>query len=483
MSRDAFHVQIWSHGQVQGLRKTIPLLSGFGESVRYLEFYYHCARPMLSSNFDNNFWSRTTLQLASSEPAVRHALIALGYLTSTEPGSLRHARSRSAGQPESGILLHHYNKSVRALLDRIRTTAPTPEVELVTCLLYVCMEYIRGNYHAAYTHLINGQKIILELREGKERRDSSISLSLVSTEAATTTATSCTSPLIEDELDPIFTRALASAMIFGVHYHLPVPPLRELTGLQFQNIREAQILAHELRNQSIHHLFHMGRRFLDSPEKPFTAEELLQNELLISCQRAWHIALERYRSEHQLSGADELVVSAMLMHHHITNIWVRCCKEIRQTLFDDHLEAFKSILYHAELLLNSMDLSATQPAAKFTFEISVIPSLSFVATRCRCPITRRKAVALLARNPPREGLWDAEQHILLARRAIELEEQELDPTTGWPVEKARLWSAVVAADMNDKGGFWASFQPVTWVHERTPNGKPRLLQEYFVWYV
>jgi hypothetical protein len=461
----------------------MPLWSGIGESVRYLEFYYHCARPMLSTNFDNDFWSRTTLRLASSEPAVRHALIALGYLTSTESGSLRHARSRFAGQRESGVLLHHYNKSVRALLDRMDNTTHTPEVELVTCLLFVCMEYLRGNYHAAYTHLINGQKIILELREEKKRRDSSLSLSSESTTSAATTAASCTSTLIEEELEPMFTRALASAMMYGVRYQLHIPPLQELTGIRFQNMREAQIHAHELRNRSILHLFRMGRRSLESPEAPFTAEELLENELLLSCQRAWYIALESYRIKHQLSDADALVISAMLMHHHITNIWVRCCKEINETLFDDHLETFKTILHHAELVLNAMDLNATQPVAKFTFEISVIPSLSFVATRCRCPITRRKALALLARNPPREGLWDAEQHFMMARRAIELEEQDLDPTTGWPVEEARLWSAVVAADMNHKGGFWASFQPVTWVHERTSAGMPKILQEYFVWYV
>ena len=66
---------------------------------------------------------------------------------------------------------------------------------------------------------------------------------------------------------------------------------------------------------------------------------------------------------------------------------------------------------------------SSKAAAHFTFEISIIPYLFFAATYCRCPITRRECVALLERNPPREGLWDAKQCAVLARRTIEIEEE------------------------------------------------------------
>jgi hypothetical protein len=475
-------MQIWSHRSVAGPEKTIQLLSGLDGSARYIEFYFRCARPMLASTFDNDFWSRTALQMAFAEPSVRHALIALGYLHSTEPGSMSHARSRFAGQRESGILLHHYNESIRGLLDRMSEPSYTPEVGLVTCLLFVCMEFLRGNHHTAYRHLTSGMKMIFDLDE-KKRRDSFISLPMDMPESVLITASCCKSTLVENELKPIFTRALASAMMYGATYQLGIPPPREQPGLRFQNIRDVQLLAHELRNQSILHIYTMTRRHMYSPEQPFTAEELEQHDLMLSCQADWYRALKTYRDEHHLSDTDELAVSALLMHHHATHVWALCSPEVNETLFDAHLEDFKAILHHAERILDSMDLKATQLAAKFTFEISLIPSLYFVATRCRCPTTRRKAVALLARKPPREGLWDAEQHLMVAQRAVELEEKEVDPETGWPVEKVRLWSCVIEAGMDHKGGFWAAFMPVIWVHERTPLGKPKILQEYFIWYV
>jgi hypothetical protein len=145
-----YQVQVWTSNQSGTLQKTVSTYSAFGNGIHYLEFYHHCVRQRLSSAFDNKFWSRITLQMAHSEPSVRHALIALGYLHSTETGSMRHARSRFAGHHESKTLLYHYNKSVRSLVDRINETAYSPEIGLVTCLLFVCMEYLRGNYHTAF---------------------------------------------------------------------------------------------------------------------------------------------------------------------------------------------------------------------------------------------------------------------------------------------------------------------------------------------
>jgi hypothetical protein len=91
-------------------------------------------------------------------------------------------------------------------------------------------------------------------------------------------------------------------------------------------------------------------------------------------------------------------------------------------------------------------------AAKFTSEMSVIVPMYHAARRCRCPVTRRRAVALLERGLPREGLFDTEQHVLVLKRIVEFEERELDPRTGWPVEETRLWGCVIDANMGQNGG-------------------------------
>jgi hypothetical protein len=173
-------------------------------------------------------------------------------------------------------------------------------------------------------------------------------------------------------------------------------------------------------------------------------------------------------------------VSALKVSHYATLISVSCSSKLLETPFDAHLEHFKEINRHSKLVIDSLDKQSRPHAANFTFDIAVIPPLNLCATRCRCPATRREAVALLARNPPREGLWDSKQHVLVANRAIEIEEREVDPNTGWPVEEVRLWLCTINAEMDRNGGFWASYLPARWVGELDVNGKQKLLWEFFV---
>ena len=93
----------------------------------------------------------------------------------------------------------------------------------------------------------------------------------------------------------------------------------------------------------------------------------------------------------------------------------------------------------------------------------MLPCLYFVIQRCRDPITRREALALMERNPPREALLDYEMAAIAARRVIEIEESIVNPETGWPVEKTRLWHAVVDGTMDTNGGFWIMFSNAKWI--------------------
>jgi hypothetical protein len=473
-------VQVWSPSPAPQFQKAITLLSGLDESVRYLEFYHRYARPMLSSNFDNNFWSRTTLQMAFSEPAVRHALIALGYLHSTESGTMRHARSRFTSGHESKTLLYHYNKSIRGLVERMEESDYTPEIGLVTCLLFVCMEFLRGNYHTAFTHLRNGLGIISEHQ--KPRRHDSITSSPSSTDLTPTTTISRTSTLIEDELKPIFVRAMTCGMLYGAKLdeatYVSEPDLQHYQSLHFNNIREIQLSAYELRNQCIVRIHAIGQARVRHQVKIFSAEDVDKQQLVLACQRAWLAALEHYRNTHKLTEADELVISSLMIHYYPTYIWLTCYMEPSLMALDAYLDDMKTILRHCKHILDAMDLDAPQPAAKFTFEMSVIIALYNVACGCRCPVTRREAVTLLERGPPREGLWDVWTHVVVSKRLIELEEEEVDER-GWPVEQTRFWNVVIDANMDQKGGFWVYFMPGEEVKKTVEQGKPQHKAEFF----
>jgi hypothetical protein len=45
---------------------------------------------------------------------------------------------------------------------------------------------------------------------------------------------------------------------------------------------------------------------------------------------------------------------------------------------------------------------------------------------------------------------------------IEFEEREIDPETGWPVERARIWSTQIHGDMDGNGRFPVFFAIGQW---------------------
>jgi hypothetical protein len=171
---------------------------------------------------------------------------------------------------------------------------------------------------------------------------------------------------------------------------------------------------HELRNQTIVHIRHVGRLlYFEYPSRQVSPEETAHRKLLLDCQRAWYRALQQFEDKHLQPEADNIAIAAMKMQLHILSISTDCSATILQTPYDAHLEVFKEILRLAKIVLDFMDLSPPRPSARFTFEISLIPSIYLAGTRCRCPVTRREALALLKRHPPREGMWDAESHVIV----------------------------------------------------------------------
>ncbi|KAJ4323672.1 hypothetical protein N0V94_001731 [Neodidymelliopsis sp. IMI 364377] len=404
--------------------------------------------------------------MAYSEPAVRHAVIALGYLNKMESGSLKHARSEFQVVHGSKTLLFHYNKAVRCLVDRMAEASYLPEIGLVTCLLFVCIEYLRANYHTAFTHMTNGLRVISDWQR-QRRVDTPFEDSSPSTG----------SNLIEDTILPMFLRCMTSAQLYGVkpedHFEMPFPDPHSFIQDPF-TLQEAERSSRELRNASVLLLRQIG--FSIGHNMAVEMEHLEQQAQLLACHREWFHRVKIVEDSQHWPPADRISLSTLKIALYATQTYVACCASAQQLPSDEHLDTFKTLIHEAEIVLDAMEIS-NKHAARFTFEMSIIPPLYHTAARCRCPVTRRKAISLLSRGPPREGLWDAEQQVLVLKRVIEYEESELDPETGWPVERTRLASCVIDANMDVNGGFWIYLTPSEWVGQVDASGKLRLLQE------
>ena len=106
------------------------------------------------------------------------------------------------------------------------------------------------------------------------------------------------------------------------------------------------------------------------------------------------------------------------MHYGVAVVWLSTCLGAGQAAFDQYNSQFQNIVQHADTILASSD---TQPS--FTFEAGVIPQLFFVATKCRDPTIRRRALSQIKKAPLQENLWPALSTARSVEKIIALEEE------------------------------------------------------------
>lgn len=121
---------------------------GFMEN-RALEFFRLQVAPVLSKHSRKKFWNVVVSQVGQQEPAVRHALSCISSLYEGLDG--RSSSLLKTSQEKFAIT--QYNMALGYLTD--------PKVDqaivLLVCLLFICIETIRGNKNMAIQHCRHGK--------------------------------------------------------------------------------------------------------------------------------------------------------------------------------------------------------------------------------------------------------------------------------------------------------------------------------------
>ena len=125
-----------------------------------LQFFVRNSAPQLAGYFDSPFWQRMVLQAARHEPAVKHAVAAIGALHEklltgavSPDTAMRESRARFA--------LEQCNKSIQHLVKPGEgSKSPDLRLMLTTCVLFTCFEALQGHCEQAITHATQGYSIL-----------------------------------------------------------------------------------------------------------------------------------------------------------------------------------------------------------------------------------------------------------------------------------------------------------------------------------
>lgn len=127
----------------------------------FLDHYRSRSLHEFSTGFDYQLWNQHICQLSASNLAVRHALVALSAQHKIHVQQKRENYLDTASTAVYAI--EHYGKSIQTVNSHTSKPAGQDnfvEETLVTCLLLLCFELLRGDDLAALTHLTGAMQIM-----------------------------------------------------------------------------------------------------------------------------------------------------------------------------------------------------------------------------------------------------------------------------------------------------------------------------------
>lgn len=402
------------------------------EEKRAFYFFQQVTAPCISGDFDAAFWRVTVLQICQTEPAVRHAVLAVSSLhEGLGTGTIMPFRDGRLGQSMQSFALQQYNRAITRLLDQMNNPLTKPLASLLTCVLFVCIEYMQGKDKESLIHLEQGRQLLARL----DQRSSEPEMDC-----------------IVRHIVPLYTRLSLTSFLFGGS-PIPIPDsLKSLMEIPdtFQSMDNLRHCMHEFMEQAFR--FTQRARPVKSKSDSISRETMrlleVEQDRLLSRQAKLNVAFSLFRastSKPMQTHTHALLVLEMYLH--AQHIWISTALSSSEVVYDDFLASFAAIIPLAATYLDlephqlfrpqkpmpppefshlhaETELLSLAYTSNFSFETHIIPPLYYVATKCRHPLIRRSALELLRRNPfRRENLWRASVMGALAGHIVALEEQ------------------------------------------------------------
>ncbi|TVY47477.1 Beauvericin cluster-specific repressor [Lachnellula occidentalis] len=376
-------------------------------------FHYFRSRNLSSmpGNFEPYLWDKVVLQFCHVYPAVQQSLVALGAIYEEhERRGMALMTSTSADENA----LKQYNIAVKGLVDYLSSADQDPRVALISCLMFVWIEFLQRNLDSGFRHLNSGLKIMQDLRECHLPGE----------------ASSVNDEDKEDiygALNRSFTRLRVQAAMHGstsaglTTTSTRVLEVVRLIPLFFSNIYEARVCLDNEYNA----IFGYMRTLRDGDR--YSRYESM-NEVTIDSIRVAH--LQRLEQWKQATGAmmagslqsyDQTLKSGF-MYLELYYLFITIALKTLlggEMCFDEHIVGFERIATLCESLIHDHRDGKPPP---LSFDMGIIPPLFFLLLKCRLQPLRQKAMALLRLAPEQEGMFPRDSALKFCEWKVATEE-------------------------------------------------------------
>ncbi|CAI6331899.1 unnamed protein product [Periconia digitata] len=400
------------------------------EEKSYFEFYTSRTAKKLPPAFGTNFHHSVVLRASANEPAVLHAMLALSasHKRKEIDGFARIDSSPTLDKYEKFMLLQ-YSKAIQCLSVLPDENSSTLRTILITCLVFIYIEYLKGDYAAGISHLQSGLRLI---RQIKQERSPRVELSAA-----------------DAKLSARYHRALDDALIVAFerqhivsdyacrydpnHVRLPSDLLVPLPTMTFSSVDEAVYYIKEAfvyvessliefhkppeaQTESYHVVFQQDKPILQGHLDFWT--NMYTNTVQKAIERGDLCEVQTYKTLRPYLSMAVIAVATALAAH-------------TQMVYDEYTSTFFSIITQSidlletggpcpKLLKRLKKLGWTISNPKSIGDVGRVPPTYFTALKCRNHRIRHCAIKLLQLEAS-EGTLDS-HFAIVAGEVVRLEE-------------------------------------------------------------
>ena len=393
------------------------------------------------------------LQMSSANAAVRHAVVALDTLSErmntkavARSDSYRSVRQQHEDWRNDRFAIVQYNKAIEHLTkDKESTTSA--DVIMVVCVLFICIEALRGDIESAFMHFNGGMKTAMA-----EMSYSSV-----------TTGSGPFKRMEQDILQSLCRVELLSTL-FDNYPQWPYPlGLSEVIPCEFHDVKAAR--------DSLIHIMNLTMRFIRQVSTRrhagcLTYQDHTRRAELQQALSDWSTKLHSTMAKLPASQMHVASAQVLRMHYLVTYIMLSKNAKRHEAAADRLLPEFEKALDLATELNLRVQQQASMRTSTFILDMEIVSPTYFIASKCRHPEVRRRAIALLKTMRRREGFFDSDLAAALATRLMSTEEAHLTVFDGseWPGEETRIHRTDI------KAAFDADGTKYTTIFYLKPNG-------------
>ncbi|KAL2063615.1 hypothetical protein VTL71DRAFT_5420 [Oculimacula yallundae] len=410
------------------------LLSDNSEENRGFAFFIQNTAAELSGYYDSSFWGKLVLAASAQNPSLRHAVVALGALHEDFARKRLMPLTPSAEEENATFALNQYAKAMGELRKSLLHGKEEPLTALMSCVLFVCFDSLRGWYESAMIHLESGLKIMRDMKSTTKYNEIEENISPVLKRLSLQTIIYVEARSAQDRTE--FARKL-----------MDVPDTDAAVAEEFQSLEEAR----NALNQAMDGLFRVFYLFNDDIPMFLQSTENLDLLDKYTTQLAdWNVTFEKLMvSKSKDFTSREIQGAALLKIHHTTAKIIAGIhtgpSELRtpyggmRDKNDDakNLKDFEIVVNLSRPLITAVEQNAQngKPSLTFSCDTGLIGPLYYVCIKCPSVSLRKSAMELLLRCPRREGMWNS---VLIAQMIQQFWDLEANHTPivdefGFPV--------------------------------------------------